>query len=115
MNDHVNADIGDLFHAGHQFSEWHIETHEAFDSAHRSMAESVTSGWVGSSAAAMAARLETMRTAGTAITDQLNGHSTHMSASATAYVTTENQSAGEITRTTSASADSGSPGKLLNL
>ncbi len=112
MDDHVSADIGDLHHAGHQFAQWHSATDEKFAAAHRSIEESVQSGWVGASAEAMTARLETMRTAGTAITENLNGHSTHMTSAAVRYSTTEDVSSAEIVRATDVSD---SAPKLLNL
>jgi uncharacterized protein YukE len=93
MGDHVDVDVTELHHAGHQIADWHIDTERAFTSDHQAMEESVASGWVGSSADAMSQRLQTMRAAGTAIAAGLNGHSTHMSSAAYRYSQTEGESA----------------------
>lgn len=89
MDQNLRVDPADLHHAGHQIGGWHVDTHDSFTTAHAGIASSVASGWIGSSAEAMSARLASMRTAGTAITSNLNSHSEHMASSATNYETTD--------------------------
>lgn len=111
MGDHVEVDVAELHHAGHQVNNWHIDTELAFSRDHQAIEESVSSGWVGSSADAMNQRLQSMRTAGTAITSGLNGHSTHMSSAATRYGRTEAESAESLENVSE--SDDGPP--LLDL
>ena len=67
MGDHVEVDVTELHHTGHQIANWHLDTERAFTDDHQAIEESVASGWVGSSADAMNQRLQSMRAAGTAI------------------------------------------------
>lgn len=93
MGDQVEVDVTELHHAGHQIANWHLDTERAFTNDHQAIEESVASGWVGSSADAMNQRLQSMRSAGTAIAAGLNGHSAHMSSAAIRYSQNEQTSA----------------------
>lgn len=95
----MSVDPADLHQSGHFCNTYHGETQDKFDSAHEGIAGAVGSGWVGSSAEAMSAALETMRSSGDAIVGRLAKHADDFTSAAHSYQQTETQSTDTLKNT----------------
>lgn len=91
-----SVDPADLHYSGHQCNTYRYDTEDAFDTAHTRMTGAVENGWVGTSAASMAAALDKLRDSGNALIQRLDRHSQEFTQSAQAYRRTEENNADSI-------------------
>lgn len=89
----VRVEPADLHMAGAHLADWHTDCNSLFEHAHSGIEDAVGSGWVGSSAQAMASKLDAMRTSATTVTDRLADHSSQLHSAGHRYTMTDDDSA----------------------
>ncbi len=109
MGDEVKAEFVDMHLSARRLYDWHAETAEVFDNGHRVL-ESAATGWVGESAAALAAAQAKLRTSQIAVTSRLADHSAGISSAAHALQRQDSSTSDALLR-----IDVATPRRSLNL
>ncbi|MFB8281726.1 WXG100 family type VII secretion target [Nocardia colli] len=109
MTGELSVNFTDLHHSAGCLADWCGDSSALFDSGHSEIS-SASSGWVGSSRAALEGALEKLRGSGTALTGRLDGHSSLVTDAVREFSTTEHKSTIEL-----AQVDQPTGRKLLDL
>lgn len=106
MTDNVCTHHSDMRLSANHLANCHRETTELFAWGHSEISTAATSGWVGSSAAALEGALEKLRGSAAKLSGRMDHHQTHMAAATPSYRGTDDGSGDEF---------DGLRPKLLNL